>query len=78
MEQTTEQQPKPKQRKGLACMTPERRREIAQIGGRAAQAKGTAHRFNKETAKAAGHKGGATKARNRAARMAAAAKEAIK
>jgi general stress protein YciG len=39
-------------------MSAERRREISRQGGRAAQAKGTAHQFNHEEAVAAGKKGG--------------------
>lgn len=35
-----------------------RQREIAQLGGRAAQATGKAHRFTTEEAKLAGQKGG--------------------
>jgi general stress protein YciG len=53
----------PKQRRGFAAMPIERRREIATTGGRAAQAKGTAHRWNAETAVTAGKRGAA--ARNR-------------
>lgn len=45
-------------RRGFAVMTPERRREIAAMGGRAAHEKGTAHCFTTETAKVAGSKGG--------------------
>ena len=45
---------------------PKRRREIAALGGRAAQAKGTAHRFNPKEAKAAGQKGGRTISKDRA------------
>jgi general stress protein YciG len=39
-------------------MTPERRKEIASKGGRAAHAQGRAHRFTHEEAKEAGKKGG--------------------
>lgn len=39
-------------------MTPERRREIARMGGLAAHAKGTAHRYTIEEARAAGKLGG--------------------
>jgi len=49
---------KPKQ--GFARLTPERRREIAARGGRAAHAKGVAHKFKvgDPLAKSAGRKGG--------------------
>ena len=47
-----------KQRCGFALLTPERRKEIASKGGKAAQAKGTGHRFTKEEAIAAGSLGG--------------------
>lgn len=39
-------------------MTREQNRKISQQGGKAAQAKGTAHRFTSEEASAAGRKGG--------------------
>ncbi len=45
-------------RKGFQGMTPERRREVAASGGRAAHAKGTAHRWTEEEAREAGRKGG--------------------
>ncbi len=44
--------------KGFAGMTRERRSEIARRGGQAVQAKGTAHRWTSEEARAAGRKGG--------------------
>jgi len=40
-------------------LSPERRCQIASIGGKAAHAKGTAHEFTPEEARAAGRKGGA-------------------
>ena len=45
-------------RRGFAAMDPERRREIARHGGRAAHARGTAHKFTTAEAKIAGRKGG--------------------
>lgn len=48
-------------KRGFASMDKTRQREIAQMGGRAAQAKGTAHRFTSEEAKLAGEKGGRRK-----------------
>lgn len=44
--------------KGFAALTPEARKEIARRGGIAAQAKGTAHRWDREAARVAGRKGG--------------------
>jgi len=44
--------------RGFASMDPERQREIASRGGRAAHRKGTAHQFTSDEAKAAGRKGG--------------------
>lgn len=54
-----------KQKRGFACVAPERLREIAGKGGRAAHAKGTAHRFTSEEARAAGAKGGQKVSENR-------------
>lgn len=45
-------------RRGFASMTPERRKEIARMGGKSAHALGVAHRFTVEEARAAGRKGG--------------------
>jgi len=45
-------------RRGFAAMSPEQRRKIASMGGRASQAKGTGHKFTSEEARAAGAKGG--------------------
>lgn len=45
-------------RAGFQNHPPERRREIAAHGGRAAHAKGTPHRWTREEAAAAGRKGG--------------------
>jgi uncharacterized protein len=47
-----------KERRGFASMSPEKQREIASKGGRAAHAKGTAHEWSSEEARAAGRKGG--------------------
>ncbi|MGZ5195236.1 MAG: KGG domain-containing protein [Ramlibacter sp.] len=44
--------------RGFASMDPQRQREIASEGGRAAHEKGTAHEFTSEEARAAGRKGG--------------------
>jgi general stress protein YciG len=45
-------------RRGFASMSPEKQREIARKGGRAAHEKGTAHEWTPEEARAAGRKGG--------------------
>lgn len=47
-----------KERRGFASMSPEKQREIASKGGRAAHQKGTAHEWNSEEARSAGRKGG--------------------
>lgn len=44
--------------RGFAAMDPEKQRAIASKGGQAAHAKGTAHQFDSEEARAAGRKGG--------------------
>ncbi len=52
--------------RGLAAMSPERRREIASKGGQTSQSRGTAHQWTPEEASAAGKKGSARYARRRA------------
>ena len=47
-----------KERRGFASMTPEKQREIASKGGRAAHEKGTAHEWTADEARSAGRKGG--------------------
>lgn len=47
-----------KERRGFASMSPEKQREIASKGGRAAHAKGTAHEWSPDEARSAGRKGG--------------------
>jgi general stress protein YciG len=44
--------------RGFASMNPEKQKEIASKGGKAAHAKGTAHKWTSEEAQAAGRKGG--------------------
>ena len=44
--------------RGFASMDPQRQREIASEGGRAAHERGTAHEFTSEEAREAGRKGG--------------------
>jgi uncharacterized protein len=50
--------PARKERRGFASMSPEKQREIASKGGRAAHEKGTAHEWTSEEARSAGRKGG--------------------
>lgn len=57
--------PRKKARRGFAAMSPEKQREIASMGGRAAHEKGTAHEFTSEEARAAGRKGGVEAHRRR-------------
>lgn len=45
-------------KRGFASMDPQKQREIASKGGKAAHAKGTAHEFTREEAVQAGRKGG--------------------
>ena len=58
MEDNTPVQEQQQQRRlrGFAAMSPEKKREIASMGGRAAHACGRAHQFSSEEARAAGKK----------------------
>src|ERR1700749_2272608 len=47
-----------RERRGFASMSPEKQREIASKGGRAAHEKGTAHEWTTDEARSAGRKGG--------------------
>jgi len=47
-----------KERRGFASMSPDKQREIASKGGRAAHEKGRAHEWTTDEARAAGRKGG--------------------
>jgi len=53
------------QRRGFAAMDPERQRQIARQGGRAAHERGTAHEFSTDEAREAGRRGGATVSEDR-------------
>lgn len=55
-----------KSRRGFASMDPDRQREIASKGGRAAHARGTAHEWTSDEARRAGRKGGEAVSRDRA------------
>ena len=46
----------PRKARGFAAMDPQRQREIASLGGRAAHQSGHAHKFTSEEARAAGKK----------------------
>lgn len=54
-----------KSARGFASMDTTKQKEIASKGGRAAHAKGTAHEFDSNEARAAGRKGGMAVSRNR-------------
>jgi uncharacterized protein len=54
-----------KSRRGFAAMDPERQRQIASEGGRAAHRQGVAHEWSTEEARAAGRKGGQNSKGNR-------------
>jgi uncharacterized protein len=45
-------------KRGFASMDPEKQREIASMGGKAAHDSGNAHEFTPEEAREAGRKGG--------------------
>lgn len=51
-------QEKQNRKRGFAAMSPERQRQIAQQGGKAAHQQGVAHQWNRQEAKEAGKKGG--------------------
>jgi general stress protein YciG len=51
--------------RGFAAMSPEKQREIASEGGRAAHQQGVAHEWNSEEARLAGRKGGQIVSQNR-------------
>jgi len=53
-----EEPPKTKSRRGFAVMDPDLAKELSRRGGIAAHRAGTAHRFSREEARAAGRKGG--------------------
>ena len=54
-----------KSNRGFASMDPNKQREIASKGGKAAHQKGTAHEFTPDEARAAGRKGGEAVSRDR-------------
>ena len=50
--------------RGFASMDPQKQREIASKGGRAAHVQGTAHEWSTDEARMAGRKGGAANRRS--------------
>jgi uncharacterized protein len=52
-------------KRGFAQMDPEKQKQIASMGGKAAHQRGTAHQFNSDEAREAGRKGGAMLSRDR-------------
>ncbi|MBC7444046.1 MAG: general stress protein [Polaromonas sp.] len=54
-----------KSERGFAAMDPERHREIAREGGKAAHQSGNAHEFTSEEARKAGKKGGQASSKQR-------------
>jgi general stress protein YciG len=52
-------------RRGFASMSPQKQREIASKGGRAAHEKGAAHEWTVDEARTAGRKGGYARHRRR-------------
>ena len=56
MQETTSPTPSEKRLRGFAAMSPEKKKEIASMGGRAAHACGRAHQFTSEEGRAAGKK----------------------
>ncbi len=51
--------------RGFAAMSPEKQKEIARKGGKAAHERGTAHEFTPDEARVAGRKGGEVVSRDR-------------
>lgn len=54
-----------KSNRGFAAMSPERQKQIASEGGRAAHKQGVAHEWNSDEARKAGRKGGQIVSQNR-------------
>jgi general stress protein YciG len=57
-----------KELRGFARLSPEERRKVSSIGGRAAHQQGRAHQFTPEEAREAGKKGGLVTGLRRRAR----------
>lgn len=54
-----------KPKRGFAAMSPEKRQQVAAMGGKAAHKKGVAYQFDSTSAREASKKGGATVSENR-------------
>lgn len=63
--QESPRQEQQKSRRGFAAMSPERQRQIASLGGRAAHQQGVAHEWSTEEARQAGKKGGQASGKRR-------------
>ena len=59
-----EEVPRQKQRRGFACMSKDRVREIAAVGGKRAHELGVAYTWDSKSATKAGEKGGRRRRRN--------------
>jgi general stress protein YciG len=57
-------QPQPPKPRGFAALTPEARQRIASAGGKASHQSGRGHEWTAEEARAAGRKGGISRAIN--------------
>jgi general stress protein YciG len=64
-----------KSKRGFALLSPERRRELGAMGGRAATEAGTSHRYTRAEAREAGRKGGLATAEKRRASSSPASEE---
>lgn len=62
-----------KKKRGLAAMSPEKRREIASMGGKRGHELGVAHRFSREEAIEAGRKGGLVSGKKKSMKIEASA-----
>ena len=62
---STERSGRGSSNRGFAAMSPERQRQIASEGGRAAHRQGVAHEWNSDEARKAGRKGGEKVSQNR-------------
>jgi general stress protein YciG len=57
-QENEQQESRGRSNRGFASMDPQRQREIASAGGRAAHRQGVAHEWSSEEAREAGRKGG--------------------
>ena len=59
-----------KKPRGFSALTPEQRKAISSLGGKAAHAQGVGHKWTSETGRVAGKKGGTATQANRAEKAA--------